>query len=152
MIDFFRWCEGAGLTDFGRLEPIHVATYVEHFGQIREAPSVKQHLAAVRMLFDWLVVEQVVPHNPASVVRGPKHVIRRGKTPVLSPEETRQLLESITTETMVGLRDRALIGTLVYSFERVGATLAMSVDDYYPQGNRLWLRFTCSFNRPVDTP
>ena len=71
------------------MEPVHVAAYIEQLGKTRSAPSVKQHLAAIRMLFDWLVVGQVVPGNPASVVRGPKHVVKRGKTPVLSPEEAR---------------------------------------------------------------
>jgi site-specific recombinase XerD len=66
--DFFRWMEAAGLTDLKQLQPVHVAAYVEQLGQTHSAPSVKQHLAAVKMLFDWLVVGQVVPSNPASVV------------------------------------------------------------------------------------
>ena len=70
---------------------------------------------AVRMLYDWLVVGQIVPGNPASVVRGPKHVVKRDKTPILSPEEARQLFESIPVGTIVGLRDRALIGVLIVS-------------------------------------
>ena len=92
------------------------------------------------MLFDWLVVGQVVPTNPASVVRGPKHVVKRGKTPILSPEEARQLFDSIPVDTIVGLRDRALIGVLIYSFARVSAALGMRVEDYFPQGKRWWLR------------
>src|SRR3712207_3794815 len=138
--DFFRWCEGAGLTRLVVLEPVHVAAYIEQLGQTHSAPSVKQHLAAVRMLFDWLVVGQVVRSNPASVVRGPAHVVKRGKTPVLSPEEARQLFQSIPTDTLVGLRDRALIGVLIYSFARISAALAMRVEDYFPQGKRWWLR------------
>jgi integrase/recombinase XerD len=138
--DFFGWCEAVGLRELGALEPVHVAAYVEHLGQTHSAPSVKQHLAAVRMLFDWLVIGQVVKSNPASVVRGPKHVVKRGKTPVLLPEEARQLFESIKTDTLVGLRDRALIGVLIYSFARISATVAMQVEDYFPQGKRWWLR------------
>ena len=65
---FFRWCEQRGLAELGRLEPVHVAAYVEQLGKTHAAPSVKQHLAAVRMLFDWLVVGQVVRSNPASRV------------------------------------------------------------------------------------
>ena len=56
-------------------------------------PTVKQHLAAMRMLFDWLVVRQVLEMNPAAAVRGPKHVVKRGKTPVLEADEARQLLD-----------------------------------------------------------
>jgi site-specific recombinase XerD len=138
--DFFRWMTDAGFRDLQQLQPVHVAAYVEQLGKTHSAPSVKQHLAAVRMLFDWLVVSQVVPNNPASVVRGPKHVVKRGKTPVLSPEEARQLFQSIPTDTVVGLRDRALIGVLIYSFARISAALAMRVEDYFPQGKRWWLR------------
>ncbi len=138
--DFFRWSERLGLTELSRIEPVHVAAYVEQLGGTHSAPSVKQHLAAVRMLFDWLVVGQVMKGNPASVVRGPKHVVKRGKTPILSPEEARALFEHIPTDSLVGLRDRALIGVLIYSFARVSAAVAMRVEDYFPQGKRWWLR------------
>jgi site-specific recombinase XerC len=46
------------------------AAYVEAMGRELSAPTVKQQLAAIRVLFDWLVVGQVVPHNPAAFVRG----------------------------------------------------------------------------------
>jgi site-specific recombinase XerD len=138
--DFFGWCDQRGFGALGALEPVHVAAYIEELGKTHAAPSVKQHLAAVRMLFDWLVVGQVVRSNPASVVRGPAHIVKRGKTPVLSPEEARQLFESIPTDTLTGLRDRALIGVLIYSFARISAALAMRVEDYFPQGKRWWMR------------
>src|SRR3984893_8917678 len=138
--DFFWWCERMGLDHLDTVEPVHVAAYVEQLGTIRSAPTVKQHVAAVRMLFDWLVVGQVVPSNPASVVRGPSHIVKRGKTPILSPEEARELFVSIPTDTLVGLRDRALIGVLIYSFARVSAAVAMRVEDYFPQRKRWWLK------------
>ena len=128
-----------GLRELGRLEPVHVAAYVENLGKTHAAPSVKQHLAAVRMLFDWLVIGQVV-RATRPVVRGPKHVVTRGRTPILSPEEARQLFESIPTDSLVGLRDRALIGVPIYSFARISAALSMRVEDYFPQGKRWWLR------------
>ena len=103
-------------------------------------PTVKQHLAAVRMLFDWLVVGQVLAVNPAHAVRGPKHVVRRGKTPVLTEEQARRLIESIDTSTLVGLRDRAVIGVMIYAFARIGAVVAMRVEDYYSNGKRWWVR------------
>ena len=78
--------------------------------------------------------------NPAHAVRGPKHIVRRGKTPVLSPEEARQLLDKIDTTTPESLRDRALIGLMVYSFARIGAALGMKVEDVFVQMNRLWVR------------
>src|SRR5271157_629887 len=83
---------------------------------------------------------QVMPVNPASSVRGPSHVVKRGKTPVLSPDEARRLLDHIDVSTHAGLRDRALIGLMVYSFARIGAALAMKVEDVFTQDRRLWVR------------
>ena len=79
---------------------------------------MKQHLPAIRSLCDWLVVHQVLPSNPAASVRGPKHVVTKGATPVLTPAETRSLLDRIDLGSVVGLRDRALLNVLVYSFAR----------------------------------
>ncbi|MFG1225675.1 tyrosine-type recombinase/integrase [Xanthobacter wiegelii] len=87
-----------------------------------------------------MVTGQVVSVNPAASVRGPSHTVRRGKTPVLAPEEARQLLDAIDVSMPVGLRDRALIGLMVYSFARVGAALTMKVEDVYVQNRRLWVR------------
>ena len=66
--------------------------------------------------------------------------VRRGKTPVLDPTEVRRLLDAIDTTTIIGLRDRALIGLMVYSFVRIGATIGMQVEDVYTQNRRLWVR------------
>ena len=104
------------------------------------APSVKLNLAALRMLFDWLVVGQVIPMNPASSVRGPRHSVRKGKTPVLAAEEARALLDAVDVSTLAGLRDRALVGLMVYRFARVGAAISMRVEDVYVQGRRTWIR------------
>jgi site-specific recombinase XerD len=136
---FLAWCEKRGL-ELRQVEPIMVAAYIEWLTQERAPQTVKQHLAAIRMLFDWLVTGQIVPFNPAASVRGPRYSIKKGKTPVLSAQETRKLLDSIDTSHVVGLRDRALIGTMVYSFARVSAIVNMLVRDYYPQGKRYWLR------------
>jgi len=91
---FCRWCERRQFS-LELLEPVVIAAYVEELGQHLSKPTVKQHLAAIRMLFDYLVVGQIVPMNPAASVRGPKYTVRRGKTPVLSAEDTRNLLDSI---------------------------------------------------------
>jgi site-specific recombinase XerD len=130
---FFTWCDERGLT-LGTIRPYDVATYIETRGLTHSAPDVKQQLAAVRMLFDWLITGQVVPHNPAAAVRGPKHVVKTGKTPVLDPKEWRTLLDSIPTDTVRDLRDRALIATLTYSFARITAALTMKVEDLRPKG------------------
>lgn len=117
-----------------------VAAYIEELQRSQSAPTVKQHLAAIRMLFDYLVVRQVIPMNPAASVRGPKYVIKRGKTPVLSATDARRLLDSIDVSQVVGLRDRALIALMVYSFARVSAAVNMRVEDYYANGKRWWIR------------
>jgi integrase/recombinase XerD len=136
---FMDWCELNGLT-LDALEPVAIAAYVEQLMIAQSAPTVKQHLAAIRMLMDWLVVGQVIPMNPASSVRGPKHIVRKGKTLVLSAQQARQLLDSIDATTLVGLRDRALISAMVYSFARVSAVVSMDVNDYWQNGKRWWLR------------
>ena len=130
---FFAWCETRGLT-LTSIRPFDVAAWVEELQADHSAPGVKQQLAAVRMLFDWLITGQVVPMNPAAAVRGPKHVVKTGKTPVLEPDEWRKLIDSIPTETVRDLRDRALIATLTYSFARITAALKMKVEDLRPQG------------------
>lgn len=137
---FAAWCEMNGLSELVDLEPVHVAAYIEQLGRRLAAPSVKQHLAAIRMLCDWLVVGQVIATNPAAPVRGPRHVVRKGKTPVLTAEEARTLLDSMPADTLVGLRDRALIALMVYTFARVGAAVKMRVEDVYIQGRRTWVR------------
>ena len=143
------WCEarGLGLRD---VSPLHVAAYIRtHPGS---APTVKQHLAAIRMLGDWLVVSQVLPVNPAAAVRGPKHVVTKGATPVLSPAEARKLLETIDTGTLAGLRDRALLSVMLYSFARVSAVLGMRRQDYFGQGSRGWLRLHEKGGKRHDVP
>jgi site-specific recombinase XerD len=72
-----------------------------------------------------------MPVNPASLVRGPSHLAKRGKTPVLSPEEARRVLDAIDVSTHAGLRDRALIALMVFSFARIDAALAMKVEDVF---------------------
>lgn len=138
---FLAWCDDRRLP-LRAIEPVHVAAYIEsHPGA---DPTRKQHLAAIKMLFDWLVTGQVVPLNPASSVRGPKHVVKKGKTPVLSADDARTLLDSIVADeaaaSLIALRDRALIAVMVYSFARVSAVVGMAVDDYYQNGKRWWLR------------
>ena len=136
---FSAWCERKHV----RLEdvsPFLVASYIEDLGSRVSAPTVKQHLAALKMLGDYLVIGQVLPMNPMASVRGPKHVVKRGKTPVLTTDQARLLLDSIDPRTIIGLRDRAMIATMVYSFARVSAVLGMNVADYWPDGKRWWIR------------
>src|SRR5580704_2716013 len=137
---FLRWCEEQGIGELGRVQPVHVAAYIELLQGQRSAPTVKQHLACIRMLFDWLVTGQVMPSNPAHSVRGPRHSVSKGSTPVLSSEEATALLTGMDVSTIVGLRDRAIIAVMTYTFARVGAVVALTAEDYYSQKKRWWLR------------
>src|ERR1700732_471963 len=119
---FAQWCEANGLDELAEVQPFHVAKFVKELQGEFSPPTVKQHLAALRMLFDWLVTGHVLEVNPAHAVRGPKYVVKKGKTPVLTADEARALLDSIpivkpaeggaaaTQPDLLGLRDRALIG------------------------------------------
>jgi site-specific recombinase XerD len=138
--DFLAWCGEYGVTSITAVQPLHVATWIEMQTRALAAPTVKLRLAAIRHLFDWLVTGQVIVVNPAASVRGPAHVSRTGKTPVLEPEEARALLDAIDTTTPAGLRDRALIALMVYSFARIGAALGMKVEDVFTQNRRQWVR------------
>ena len=141
---FATWVERHGISELRAVRPTHIATYIEELQATLAAPSI--------MLFDWLVVGQIVPTNPAAAVRGPKHVVRKGKTPVLSAEETRELLDSMDTDTPADLRDRALIALLVYTFARVGAAVKMRLEDVYPQGKRTWVRLHEKGGKRHDMP
>jgi integrase len=144
---FAEWCASKDIHELTQVQPFHVAAFVHDLQDELSPPSVKQHLAALRMLFDWLVTGHVIETNPAHSVRGPRYTVKKGKTPVLTVEEAHALLESIPVtkkpandpETadqtdLLGLRDRALIGIMVYSFARIGAVIQMKVGDYFVQG------------------
>ena len=138
---FFEWCEGKGLS-LETVESFHVAAYREHLKKTKRysKPTIKQHLAAIRKLFDWLVIGQVIPVNPAAAVRGPKHVVSEGLTPILDEEEMLTLLEAIDTSHVVGLRDRGLISVMTAAFGRVEAVTNMNITDYFPDGKSWAIR------------
>jgi len=140
--DFFAWCEANDIGPLIDIEAVHIAAYIELMTQERAAQTVKQHLAAIKSLFDFLVTGGVLTANPASAVRGPKHSQTKGKTPVLNADEARELIRSIPTDTLVGLRDRAIIAVMTYGFARVSAAMTMDVKDVFPQHHRLWFRIT----------
>jgi site-specific recombinase XerD len=151
---FCRWCEQNELTLAG-IRPLHMSAYIEGLGL--SAPSVKQHLAALRGLFNWLVVKQVVSENPAMFVKGPRFSRQTGVTPILEAEQMRALLDSIPVAREVkipkkhgggvriepdvkGLRDRAVIAIMAYTFARVSAVAGLKLGDYRLEGKRARLR------------
>ena len=151
---FAAWCDAHGIGQLADVQAFHVAAFVKELQGEFTPPTVKQHLATLRMLFDWLVTGHIMDVNPAHSVRGPRYVVKKGKTPVLAADEARELLDviKIVKKTrlpdgavseqadLVGLRDRALIGAMVYTFARVNAVLQMKVKDYFVQGRRGWVR------------
>jgi site-specific recombinase XerD len=149
---FMQWCQDRGILRLQDVQPIHVAAYIEQMQSRNAAPTVKQHLAAIRMVFDWLVTGQVMPTNPAHAVRGPRHSVSKGSTPVLSSEEARQLLTTMDVSSVVGLRDRAIIAVMTYSFARVGAVVGLRVEDYFPQKQRWWLRLREKNGKVTEMP
>ena len=130
------WCEHRGLA-LAELKPMLVADYVEELTRERSPATVRQHIAAIRILFDWLIVGQDFPFNPANSVQGPKQVFKSRKVPVLSAKETRALLDGIDIANLVGLRDRAF---LVYNFARISAAVSLRVADYYSHRSRSFFR------------
>src|SRR3984893_17258496 len=162
---FADWCASKDIHELTQVQPFHVAAFVHDLQEELSPPSVKQHLAGIRMLFDWLVTGHVIDTNPAHSVRGPRYTVKKGKTPVLTPEEAHALLESVPitkkpandTEAadqpdLLGLRDRALIAIMVYSFARIGAVIQMKVGDYFVQGRRRWVRLHDKGGKEHDVP
>jgi site-specific recombinase XerD len=149
---FSTWCEDHGLNELSAVQPFHVAAFVRQLQDEVSPPTVKQTLAALRMLFDWLVTGHIIEVNPAHAVRGPKYVVKKGKTPVLDASEARALLNAIPTDTLTGLRDRALIGVMVYTFARVNAVIGMQVKDYFSQGRRGWVRLHEKVGQEHEVP
>jgi integrase/recombinase XerD len=126
---FVAWCNERGLS-LPEIRSPHVAAYVEELAATLAPLSVKQHLAALKHWFDWLVTGHVLDSNPAQAVRGPRYSQESGKTPVLEKDEARALLASIDPSAVIGARDRALIAVMLFSYARVGAVLRMKVRDY----------------------
>ena len=137
---FLSWCDTRGL-GLEQIHPVAVAGYVRGLEGELSPATVKQHLAAIRMLFDWFVVGGVTSYNPASSVKGPKHSPKRGKTPVLTPADTRRLFDSIELVTIKDYRDRAILGVLFYAWVRVSAVCKLDVRDYSHVGRNTFLRF-----------
>lgn len=138
--DFLRFEPVAGLGSLAEVRSIHVSAYIEGIGDRFAPQTVKQRLAALRGLFDWLARHGVIETNPAAPVRGPAYTTKRGKTPILTAAEAKRLIESIEMDSLVGLRDRALIAVMVYSFARISAAAGMTLEDLVQTAGRSWLR------------
>jgi integrase len=150
--DFSTFAEDRGLRDLAEVRSGHVGAWIEVLGKTRAPQTVKLRLAAVRGLLDWLVVGGVIPVNPAASVRGPRHVVRKGRTPVLAAGEAQALIRHIDASTLVGRRDRALIGVMLYGLARVGAAVGMRVGDFERRGLRWWVVLSEKGGRVHELP
>ena len=118
---FFAWCEDKGLDELVAIEPMHVAAYIRALGKDFEKPTVKQHLAAIRMLFDWLVVGQVRRDQSRACGARTEARCQNAARPRCSrPTRRASCSTASMSTTVVGLRDRALIGMMAYSFRARG--------------------------------
>ena len=128
------------LEDILDIEPKHITEFVSHMSDNEYGvATTRLYLSAVRMFLDNCVVDGLISVNPAKAVKLPRHSSRTGKTPVIIPEQVRQILDSIPFVTQADYRDRALIGLMVFSFFRVSAALSLSLSDYELRGEQRWI-------------
>jgi len=136
---FLRWCAGRGV-ELKRIAPAHIGRYMD---EQQYSPATKKvHLSALRHFFDELVLRHVIILNPASSVRSERQSVVEGKTPEIAVKQARKLLSAIDCSTVVGLRDRAIIGILIYTAARVGAVARLRRDDFYDNGSQHCFRMT----------
>ena len=151
---FFKYA--AKRLQFGTIDavkPYHISAWLDAMlGEGLSAPTVKQRLAALNSLFESLLAQRIIDTNPARLVQGPRHVINKGRTPVLTGDEVVQLLGAIDATTLIGKRDTAMIGAMAYSFARVGAVTALKVEHVFYQKRRLWLRLREKGGKAKDIP
>ena len=151
---FLSWAGRQGFF-LESVTPMVISAYVEqHDGS---PATVKQHLSALRQLFDWLQSGGVLDTNPAEPVKGPKHIQREGSTPILTAEEATEFIEGLPTESIKDKRDKAIIGVLThicytYTFARVSAIARMKRKDYYQAGRRWKVRLREKGGKQRDVP
>ena len=152
--DFFVYLSACPHVDtLDAINALHVSGWLDAMEERGlSTPTIKQRLAGLRMMFNALVRAQVLRVSPVTVVKGPAHSVIKGKTPVLTGEQTMQLLSAINTSSLIGLRDRAMIATMAYSFARIGAVAALQVRHVFRQQRRLWLRLSEKGGTSHDVP
>lgn len=141
LVSFFAFMGDGGIERLQDVGATDVRDYLEAAkAQGLSVGTLKLHMAAIRRLLDHLVTGGIMPINPALSVKAPRQSVRKGKTPILTAEEAGELLRSIPTDSIVGLRDRALMGVMVFTFARISAACALKVGDVFHQQRRVWVR------------
>jgi site-specific recombinase XerD len=134
---FFLFCSEYNLT-LERVKPYHVGMWLKrHTGSVS---TQRQHLAAVRLLFDHLLEQGVLDLNPAARAKPPRIGRETSHTPVFEQNEIKAFLEAIKLDSLIDKRDKALCSVLLYSWARVSAVVALRVEDYYERKGERWLR------------
>jgi integrase/recombinase XerD len=155
---FFHWLEPRNIA-LADIEPGAVGEYfAEHEGSV---PTKKLHLAALRALFDQMVVRHAMLLNPAASVHGEKYQVIEGKTPEITVPQARTLIARIQTQKniddeivpdIIGLRDRAIIGVLIYTAARAGAVARLRLTDFIHDGALWTLRFAEKGGKSREIP
>jgi integrase/recombinase XerD len=135
---FLAWCEQR-VPDLSKLTPGIVGRYFDELPLA--VPSKKMHMAALRAFLDVLVQRHVLVLNPALSVRTERYSVVEGRTPEITVDQARRLLASIKIKSVVDLRDRALIATLIYTAARAGAVAKLRIKDFADEGTQFTLRF-----------
>lgn len=151
VLRFANWCDARGFRLEG-VTSIHLAAYREEMSRELSAPSVKRHFSALRMLFSWFVERGVFDRNPVREVKTARFSRTEGKTPAFTPDEMRQLLESFDLDSVVSLRDRALIGVMAFTFARAEAAVSLRVRDFMTLGRRAVIRLSEKGGKEREIP
>jgi site-specific recombinase XerD len=146
---FLKWLEPQGIP-LPQVTPGMIGAYLDQHG--RSVPTKKAELAGLRRFFDVLVQRHVVVLNPAASVRGERYQVVEGLTPEITPDQARQLLASLNLDRLSGLRDRAVIATLIYTTARAGAVARLRRKDLCHDGTQYTLRFAEKGGKSREIP
>src|SRR6266446_3979804 len=146
---FLAFCSARQL-ELGECKAYHVGAWLDRHPGSKS--TQRQHLAAVRLLFDSLLMRGVVEYNPAARAKPPKLVRESSRTPVFEQAEIAAFLASIKPNTLKGIRDKAIFSVLLYSWCRVSALTSLRVADYYERSGTRWLRFQEKRGREHELP
>lgn len=147
--DLLNEAEEKGLTIL-QITPRFIRGYLDRMDV--SIPTKKLRLAAIRRFFDIAVTRHVIPLNPSLSVRGERYKVVEGKTPEITVSQVRKLLKACDEKTIVGLRDKVIISTLIYTAARVGAVVSLNVGDFSTTGDQWTLKFKEKGNKAREIP
>ncbi len=138
VLRFLAWLEPQGIT-LPEVRAGHVGMFLDSLPLA--APTKKLELAALRAFFDVMTNRHVTVLNPALSVRGERSQVVEGLTPEITPGQARALLDSIGAASVAELRDRAVIGTLIFTAARAGAVASLTRGALTSDGTQWLLHF-----------